>query len=217
MIVLGIETATAVCSVGLVDGARSFGRTIREDRIHSEKLLTLVDDVLRESSLTIGQVDGVAVSCGPGSFTGLRIGASAAKGLVAATAKPLASVPTLAACARAARTAGRLSAGGWLAMDARQGEWYAAACDAQGVLGPVTIVPDSELRRQCAGREVITDRPAAFADASVVTDLLGYLDGRVVAMLGRERLEHGECEDAAAFEPMYVKAFEVRTPPVRGR
>jgi tRNA threonylcarbamoyladenosine biosynthesis protein TsaB len=217
MIVLGIETATAVCSVGLVSGSQSFARSIREDRIHSEKLLTLIDDVLREASLSIGQVEGVAVSSGPGSFTGLRIGVSAAKGLAAAMARPLASVPTLGACAKAARAAGHLSAGGWLAMDARQGEWYAAACDAQGVLGPVTILSEADLGAKCAGREVITDRPVTFADAAVVTDLLGYLDGRVVAMLGRERLERGEREDVASFEPMYVRAFEVRTPPVRGR
>lgn len=217
MIVLGIETATSVCSVGLVDGARSFGRTIREDRIHSEKLLTLVNDVLNEAGRSVRDVDGVAVSSGPGSFTGLRIGVSAAKGLVAATGKALAAVPTLSAGATAARAAGHLRAGGWLAMDARQGEWYAAECDAHGVVGPVEIVADADLRRRCAGRDVIADRPSAFAEAQVAEDLLAFLDGRVVAMLGRERLERGEREDAAAFEPMYLKAFAVRTPPARGR
>jgi tRNA threonylcarbamoyladenosine biosynthesis protein TsaB len=217
MTVLGIETATAICSVGLAGGDRSVGRSIREDRVHSEKLLTLIDEVLREASLSIGQVDGIAVSSGPGSFTGLRIGVSAAKGLATATSKPLIAVPTLTACATAARAAGRLSSGGWLVMDARQGEWYAAACDAQGVVGPVTILPEADLRRSSEGCEVISDRPSVFPDASVVSDLLEFLDGRVVAALGRERLERGEREDVAAFEPMYLKAFEVRTPPARGR
>ncbi|MCU0454080.1 MAG: tRNA (adenosine(37)-N6)-threonylcarbamoyltransferase complex dimerization subunit type 1 TsaB [Bacteroidetes bacterium] len=217
MIVLGIETATSVCSVGLVDGDRSIVRTIREDRVHSEKLLTLVDEVLREGRVVLSELDAVAVSSGPGSFTGLRIGVSAAKGLVAAIGKPLVAVSTLAAGAIAARAAGRIQAGAWLAMDARQGEWYAALCDAQGVLGPVAIMADADLQLQCAGREVLTDRPASFRGAAVVSDLLDHLKGHVVAMLGRDRLQRGEHEDVTTFEPMYLKAFEVRTSPARVR
>lgn len=102
-------------------------------------------------------------------------------------------------------------------MDARQGEWYAALCDAQGQLGPVAIVADADVQAQCAGREVLSDRPASFGGAAFASDLLDHLQGDMVAKLGRERLERGEREDVTTFEPRYLKAFEVRTSPARGR
>ena len=74
MAILGIETSTAVCSVGMIEenGAMQ-ERALIESHIHSEKLLTLIDAVCRGS---LKMLQGVAVSIGPGSFTGLRIGLS---------------------------------------------------------------------------------------------------------------------------------------------
>ena len=82
MIVLGIESATALCGVALVaSGAVQADTRIVQKNVHAEKLLTLVDEVLRKSGRTLHEVSGIAISIGPGSFTGLRIGLSVAKGL----------------------------------------------------------------------------------------------------------------------------------------
>src|SRR5512140_88234 len=100
MTVLGIETATVVCGAAVsVDGRLVAEEALEEHAVHAEKLLTLIDAVCVRAGETIGSLDGIAVSAGPGSFTGLRIGLSAAKGLVFASGKPLVAVPTLEALA----------------------------------------------------------------------------------------------------------------------
>ena len=94
MIVLGIETATDVCSVGIAKSEMSIERSIRESRIHSEKLLVILHEVMEEAGVTWKDINGAALSSGPGSFTGLRIGASAVKGLLSAHSRPFVLVPT---------------------------------------------------------------------------------------------------------------------------
>ncbi len=100
MIVLGIETATAVCAVALVDDdVVRAERRYEIPQAHSEKLMECVDDCLKSAGLILSSIDGIAISIGPGSFTGLRIGLSVAKGLAFAAGKPLVGVPTLEALA----------------------------------------------------------------------------------------------------------------------
>jgi tRNA threonylcarbamoyladenosine biosynthesis protein TsaB len=109
--ILAIETATELCGVALVHGQECIGhRIVIEKNIHSERLMVLVDDLLREADVPVRSLDGVAVSIGPGSFTGLRIGLSVAKGLAYACGLPLLAVPTLDAIAyEAVRAAGDVS------------------------------------------------------------------------------------------------------------
>ncbi len=100
MIILGLETSTAVCSVGLFrDGLPEIERSIRESHIHSEKLLSLVQEVIQAAGVSLDRVDAIAISIGPGSFTGLRIGLSTAKGLSFALDKPIVAVATFEAMA----------------------------------------------------------------------------------------------------------------------
>jgi tRNA threonylcarbamoyl adenosine modification protein YeaZ len=109
--ILAIETATELCGVALVDRHTCIAsRTVVEKNIHSERLMVLVDEVLREAGIAVGALSGIAVSIGPGSFTGLRIGLSAAKGLAYARSLPLLAVPTLDALAYEARRLGSSSA-----------------------------------------------------------------------------------------------------------
>jgi tRNA threonylcarbamoyl adenosine modification protein YeaZ len=75
-------------------------KSLTETHIHSEKLLTLIQELCDEQKLKLSQLDGVAVSIGPGSFTGLRIGLSTAKGLCFALEKPLIAVPTFVSIAK---------------------------------------------------------------------------------------------------------------------
>ncbi|MEX0737393.1 MAG: tRNA (adenosine(37)-N6)-threonylcarbamoyltransferase complex dimerization subunit type 1 TsaB, partial [Bacteroidota bacterium] len=80
-----------------IDGGEYVERSLVESHIHSEKLLTLVQEVLAEAGVSLHQIDAVAVSLGPGSFTGLRIGLSTAKGLSYSLDRPLIAVPTFEA------------------------------------------------------------------------------------------------------------------------
>jgi tRNA threonylcarbamoyladenosine biosynthesis protein TsaB len=100
--ILAIETATDVCGVALVQNQSVIAqRALAEKHVHSEKLLPMIDEVLRDASLSAKHLDAIAVSIGPGSFTGLRIGLSTAKGLALSLSIPVIAVPTLDALAYA--------------------------------------------------------------------------------------------------------------------
>jgi tRNA threonylcarbamoyladenosine biosynthesis protein TsaB len=100
MYILGIETATKTGGVAIVSEAGVLAEyTLNIEVTHSERLMSTVDRVLKDTGFTLANVDGFGVSIGPGSFTGLRIGLATIKGLAFATGKPVAAVPTLKALA----------------------------------------------------------------------------------------------------------------------
>ena len=124
MRVLAVETSTLAGGVALVDGDRLVAEYVLDVSVtHSERLLATVDRVLADARWTPRDLEGLAVSIGPGSFTGLRIGVSTVKGLALALGLPVAAVPTLDAMAAAVP---------WTALpvcpvlDARRGEVYAS-------------------------------------------------------------------------------------------
>lgn len=128
---LALETATRVLSVALLEGEKVRAEVSLEGpRVHSERILPVIDQVLEESGTTLDDIGAFAVSVGPGSFTGLRIGLATVKGLVFGRDLPVLPVPTLAGFRQAAAGAeGPVAA----LMDARRGEFYAAAWDGPGV------------------------------------------------------------------------------------
>ncbi len=156
MRVLGIETATAVASVGVVTGevVVECHRAIAAS--HARELLPLIDEALMEAGIALRGIELVAVSIGPGSFTGLRIGLSVAKGLAFANGVPIIGVSTLEAYA-----ASLGSRPGWIwpVLDARKGEVYAAGYCWSG-----------EALRCIAAPSVI--EAAAFADRLEAPSLL---------------------------------------------
>ena len=100
MKILLIETATQVCSVALYDGGSIVAtRGSDSPNAHSSHLAVFVDEIMKERGIEPSDIDAVCVSSGPGSYTGLRIGVSSAKGLCYALGKPLLSVPTLVSMA----------------------------------------------------------------------------------------------------------------------
>jgi tRNA threonylcarbamoyladenosine biosynthesis protein TsaB len=100
MVVLGIESSSPIASVALVSGHKLWGEmTLNIGLTHSEQLLPLIDDLLQQTKVTLADLEGIAVSGGPGSFTGLRIGMATAKGLAQGLKIPLVSVSTLLALA----------------------------------------------------------------------------------------------------------------------
>ena len=128
MYILAIDSATPVAGVALLRDESLIVETFANIGLtHSETLMPMVDRVLKDAGLPVGQLHAIAVTIGPGSFTGLRIGLAAAKGLALAADKPLIGISTLEALAH------NLSYSSLLVgtiLDARKGEVYGACFDA---------------------------------------------------------------------------------------
>lgn len=226
MTILGIETSTSVCSVGLIDEEHvSVERSYVESHVHSEKLQTLVQDVLQEANTPLRRLDAVAISIGPGSFTGLRIGLSSAKGFCYAIERPLVAVPTFESIAHAA--AGSFSRfRHFLVMtDARQSDFYVGRFVRVGDF----VEPEMEVTvkslKDCA-REmnidettlVLTDSTqqiqASFGKNVNCETVRGFCRGDVVARIGLQKYQAKQFSDLASVEPMYLKDFVVKNEPV---
>lgn len=221
MKILSIETSTMLGGVAILDDAAGL---IAETRLnvkttHSERLMSAVNNTLIQSEMTLEDIDAFAVAIGPGSFTGLRIGLSTAKGLSYATEKPVVTVPTLDAFA-------------WnfpwcaypvcLMLDARRGEVYTAVYrwddnEFRTVMECVSARPETVLEQLpgkilFAGEGVILYREkivsmmkdrAVFAAADkMVPSPAG------VAMLGIGLAARGEYVPIAEAVPLYIRKSE---------
>ena len=139
MKILGLETSARACSAAVTeDGAVLASAFQCTGLTHSRTLMPIVKHLFQNTGIAPQELDAIAVAVGPGSFTGIRIGVSAAKGLAFSLDKPAAAVSTLAAMARNAAFAGGLIL---CAMDARRGQIYNAVFSAEG--GVLTrLTPD---------------------------------------------------------------------------
>jgi len=161
--VLTFETATSVEEVAVVEGGQVLAaRRLAAGRGRAEELIVAVAEVLRESDTALRALSAIAVSAGPGRFTGLRVGLSTAKGLAAVSGVPVRPVPTLTALARSAGPAAGLVAP---SLDARRGEVYGALFD---VAAPAVRLLDD-----------LAAAPAAFAERA-----LAAARGRPVLLVG---------------------------------
>ena len=214
---LGIETSTPVCSVAIACGDRVLVEyTLELGTHHSERLQPMIELALREANLSVGDLDGVAVAAGPGSFTGLRIGMGMGKGLCRGANLRLACISTLAGMAFGAGAAGLPLCP---MLDARRGDVYAGVYDLVAGM-PVSRIPDradalsnwiTHLPRPVmvvgdgawAYRDVIEDamgREAYFANAA-----LGRPTAGAIALLGQARCEQGKSDDIDMAEPFYLR------------
>jgi len=207
-------------SVALLDGDRLVAEITSEDeRLHAERLLPAVDRLLALADTTLGAVGAFAVSIGPGSFTGLRIGLATVKAFALDERRPVAGVPTLAALAAAAAGApGPVAA----LLDARRGEVYAAACAYPGeplpsVLADSVFTPEAlaaVLPREAALVIGEDAAPAAARLTALRPDLrplpaaLGAARAARVGRLGRALLAAGHAVPAAELVPRYVRRAE---------
>jgi tRNA threonylcarbamoyladenosine biosynthesis protein TsaB len=211
-----------MCSVGLFrDSKPDVEMSLRESHIHSEKLLTLVQGVLRAGETTVEQLDAIAVSIGPGSFTGLRIGLSTAKGLSFALEKPVIAVSTFEAMAEEARRKHREVSSVLVLVDAKKDKWYVGRFVVEGESVQQSGAVETKTLRDAltisktAGLLVLTDRVDVvrqqLKENVLVEDALLYCRGNIVALLGSRKAANKEFADAASLEPMYLKDFIVRT------
>jgi tRNA threonylcarbamoyladenosine biosynthesis protein TsaB len=152
---LAVETAFEPCSVALWDDGRVLERFESAPRSHAERLLPFVEDLLRESGFRLVDLDGIAFSRGPGSFTSLRIGIGVVQGLAFGADLPVWPVSSLQTVAQA--VSGELAAGrAWVAMDARMGEVYSGRFERsdglmvpagpESVGAPEVVVPEEPER-----------------------------------------------------------------------
>lgn len=221
---LALETSTDVCSVALAREGRVLAAlTIDRPRVHAEWLLPLVDDALRYAGAERTDLGAVAVSAGPGSYTGLRIGASVAKGLAAALGLELVAVPTLEALARAARPAAAPADVVLAALPARREEVFAAAWrvgDAGAIeaLQPPSAASFDDVRAWmpdagtvwCVGPAGPALAGALAAREAPVRAFPAALDAAALVPIAHERWTAGHTEDVSAFEPIYLKDFVAR-------
>ena len=224
-LILCIETGTDICSVGIArDGELTSLRESDQGRDHAKHLGLFVDELLRETGIAPDELDAVAVGMGPGSYTGLRIGVSFAKGLCYGLNIPLIAVGSLDALAQVAiedYEAGILDVDNWddallcPMVDARRMEVYTRLYNAKGEpLSEVSaeIIDENSFAEQRAERQMVIFGNGAAKCCKVLPDAT-YINitpsARGLARLAQQRLDNGQTEDIAYFEPFYLKDFVV--------
>lgn len=222
--ILLIETSGPILSVALAtDGAVTAERVCREPRMQASLTAPLVKEVLDASGLSARDLDAVCVSKGPGSYTGLRVGTSTAKGLCFGASLPLIAMGTLDVLAAMAKAPGNKSEddGAVVPMiDARRMEVYTAVYSPAGErlteIEAKVVGPDSFARELAAGpvlfigdgalkcKDVITHPNATFREAFPLASAM--------ATLAEKAYNAKQFEDLAYFEPFYLKDFVATKP-----
>ena len=217
--ILNIETATKNCSVALAkDGKTIFCKEIaQEGYSHAERLHVFIEEIIKEAGIPFKDLSAIAVSQGPGSYTGLRIGVSAAKGLCYALDIPLIAVDTLQALASQVT----ISSGLIIPMiDARRMEVYSAF-----------FSPTLEKKREILA-EIIDEN--SFGDLQETLYFVGdcaekcksvlnkdnyvfledikYPSAKEMSALSYEKFKINDTVDVAYFEPYYLKDFMITAP-----
>ena len=234
--ILCLETATPSCSVALVHNGEVLA--CEEDpkgQNHSEKITLFIDAVMKKAGISYNQLDAVAVSMGPGSYTGLRIGVSTAKGICYAVSKPLIAVETLHAMAygSSAVVKGRfLHSQSSVEMtlvpmiDARRMEVYAAIFDegvnkikdTEAVIidenSFVDLKKDHHLYLFGDGADKCAEIFANDDKITVIKDF--YCSAKYMNTIAQQKFNNSEFVDVAYFEPFYLKDFVPGTPTVKG-
>jgi tRNA threonylcarbamoyladenosine biosynthesis protein TsaB len=234
MLILGIDTATTAASVALVEG----GSIVRETGggasngngagaargNHAATLLPLIDDLLREAKIALPQVDAFAVTLGPGSFTGLRIGLATVKGLVYGSKIPVIGVQTLhAVAARVDDHEGFICP----FLDARKKEVYASLFRREGkllervsddVVAPPAAVLDAARKRIGSARCLLIGDAivpyealvkAALGPQGLSTLGAGYPStAAAAARLAEEKLRRGDYDAVGPLAPIYLRPSE---------
>ena len=217
MNILSIDTATKSCSVAIASEDSLLAEaTMVKTQTHSKHLMRMIDQVLKMAQIEIRNLDGFSVTKGPGSFTGLRIGISVAKGFAAASGKPFVGISTLEALA--------YQAGNRLPLvcpmiDARRGEVY---CSRYRYDNGIYINETSARALPVEKALVDLKEPCVFIGngalfyRSIITETLGSsaffaprfyhtIRATTVASLSLERFLRQDTDDVEAFVPYYIR------------
>ena len=228
--ILNIETSTRVCSAALaIDGEVVSIKESFEKNAHAEKITIFSEEVIKDAGLNFQDIDAFAISKGPGSYTGLRIGVSTAKGFCYALDKPLISIGTLKAMAYGMIEKKGEAADNYLfcpMIDARRMEVYAAVFNHKLIEIQETR---AEIIDEHSFNELLEKRKVVFAGdgASKCRETLSHQQNAVfkndfhpsaafMAKLSEQKYNQKDFEDVAYFEPFYLKDFVAGIPKVKG-
>ncbi|MGI9541763.1 MAG: tRNA (adenosine(37)-N6)-threonylcarbamoyltransferase complex dimerization subunit type 1 TsaB [Cyclobacteriaceae bacterium] len=228
-IILSIETATTMCSVALHKGPDLLAiRELDEDKSHSRVLAGMIQDVIVEGGLEMSELDAVAISQGPGSYTGLRIGTATAKGLCFSLDIPLIAVSTLKSMAHGMKfllQADKMEA--WLCpmIDARRMEVYCWLADAN--LNEIEAEQAKVIVKESFDVELEHHQIVFFGNGAAKCEpLLGQSNNALfnaalipsasfVGNLAQIQYAKKKFQDLAYFEPEYLKEFQTTKPKAR--
>lgn len=214
--ILAIDTATEACSVALLDGEKTVSRFEVCPQQHSQKLLPMVDAVLKETGLTLRDLNCLAYGRGPGSFTGVRIATGMIQGLALGTQLPVVGVSTLAAMAwETAQESG--AANVYTAIDARMGEVYFAGyrvtpTGLETVVDEQVCSPDVAFG-YCADPAAAVagtgwnayDALRAFTDVNNIAASVLYPSAASMLPLAKTALADNQAVSAVDVEPVYLR------------
>ena len=213
-LILNIESATDICSICLsANGQVIAEKELLEKFKHSEKMTLLIEEVMNMAEKKLNDLDAVAVSSGPGSYTSLRVGTSVAKGICYALGKPLISVSTMKALAVGAKENYPEGVYYRPMIDARRMEVYTTLFDESlkeiDKLRPAIIDNDSfkeELKNHqivFCGNGALKTKEFLNSTNSIFLDL--KCRAKFMAPLSYEKFSQGKFENLALFEPTYLK------------
>lgn len=221
-LILSLETSTRICSVALHKNTQLItSAEVHVEQAHATRLASLINDISRFAGIEIKELNAVAVSSGPGSYTGLRIGTSTAKGICFALNIPLISINTLKLMAFQMRQ--KVDQNTFLCpmIDARRMEVYCLITDAnlkeiqpiqakvidtfsfKDLLQSKKITFFGDGAPKC--KSTITDAHASFIDNI-------YPQALALGAMASERFDKGEFENIVNYEPVYLKEFLVKAP-----
>lgn len=224
MYILGIETSTQICGVALVKNDNWIADYhLNQKNVHAAKLTGLVDVVLQQGGIEMSDLSAIAVSIGPGSFTGLRIGLSLAKGLALGSDVPVVAVPTFDALAHQAPIkSGTICP----VLKSRSFEYFYAIYERQNFINTIIQEPQLVLAENIA--DVLPD--GAFVVGQIdellqeqsLSDRYTFLPKEMVkpsalsiARLGLQKYKTGEITEFETVEPMYFQEFIAGKPKPR--
>ena len=228
--ILLIETATDVCSVAVADGEKIiFSDRISEPRSQASGLAPLIQKTVAEAGMSTNCLDDVAVSSGPGSYTGLRVGVSTAKGICFGAGIPLIGIGTLDIIAQGAIRSGILKndpEGTAIIpmIDARRMEVYTAVFDHYGnritEVEAAVLAPDTFIRQLDTFRRLVFTGDGAAKYDSLIPEqyrdrcivMPSHPDAVDMAVPAFRALQEKRFEDTAYFEPFYLKEFVAADP-----
>ena len=212
--ILNIETATKNCSVALAkEGKTILCKEIAEEGYsHAERLHVFIDEIIKEAGITFQDLSAIAVSQGPGSYTGLRIGVSAAKGLCFALDIPLIAVDTLQVLASQAKVSNGLIIP---MLDARRMEVYSAIFTSnfeniRAVQAEVITENSFEDLKETlyfVGDCAEKCKPVLNKGNYVFLEEIKYPSAKEMSFLSFEKYQKNDTVDVAYFEPYYLKDF----------
>lgn len=221
-VILSLETSTDVCSVALHDEKNLLAEEVlQEPQAHASRLAPLIDKVIRESGMVAKDITAVAVSMGPGSYTGLRIGTSTAKGLCFALGVPLIAVSTLELMAYQGRVVNNADALLCPMIDARRMEVYCLVADQDlAIIEEVSarVVDEATFAELLEVHKVLFFGNGAQKCRTVIHHANAiFQDGinpmaRALGEMARRKFASEEFEDLVGFKPFYLKEFVAKKP-----